>query len=96
MSVWETVDALKQYVYRSAHAQLLRERYQWFEKFAGTFVGLWWVPKEHLPTVEEATEHLEYLEAREATPFAFTFGQLFPPPASPDSVIAGTIPEPPS
>src|SRR5437899_10140145 len=35
MSVWETVEALKQYVYRSVHAELLRQRQQWFEKFAG-------------------------------------------------------------
>src|ERR1035441_7829139 len=29
MSVWETMDALKQYVYHTAHAELLRQREQW-------------------------------------------------------------------
>jgi hypothetical protein len=35
MSVWETIEALKNYVYRTAHAELLRQRHEWFEKFAG-------------------------------------------------------------
>src|SRR5580698_8480169 len=34
MSVWESIEALKSYVYRSAHADLLRERQQWFEQFS--------------------------------------------------------------
>jgi Domain of unknown function (DUF3291) len=37
MSAWETIDALKQYVYYSAHAELLRQRHDWFEKFAGAY-----------------------------------------------------------
>jgi hypothetical protein len=35
MSVWETVDSLKNYVYSSAHAELLRQRHEWFEKLSG-------------------------------------------------------------
>ena len=31
LSVWESVDALKHYVYRTAHAELLRDRRKWFE-----------------------------------------------------------------
>ena len=33
MSVWETADTLKRYVYRTAHAQLLRQRQEGFLKF---------------------------------------------------------------
>jgi hypothetical protein len=40
MSVWETVDALRDYVYRTAHAELLRQRHAWFDKFAGASVTL--------------------------------------------------------
>ena len=32
LSVWESVDALKQYVYRSQHAAAVRNRKLWFEK----------------------------------------------------------------
>ena len=41
MSVWETLDALREYVYRTAHAELLRQRHNWFDKFAGANVALW-------------------------------------------------------
>jgi Domain of unknown function (DUF3291) len=37
MSAWETIDPLKQYVYYFAHAELLRQRHDWFEKFAGAY-----------------------------------------------------------
>src|SRR5271155_5020355 len=37
MSVWETIADLRNFVYRTAHTELLRERQAWFEKFAGAF-----------------------------------------------------------
>jgi len=52
MSVWETVDALKHYVYRSVHAEPLRQRHEWFEKFAGAYLALWWVPAGHIPGID--------------------------------------------
>src|SRR5262252_1143887 len=70
MSVWETVEALKQYVYHSVHAELLRQRQQWFEKFDGIYSALWWVPLGHLPGVDEAKKRLAYLDAHGPTQFA--------------------------
>jgi len=32
MSVWESVEALRDYVYRSRHVEVLRDRAQWFQK----------------------------------------------------------------
>ncbi|HVR71914.1 MAG TPA: DUF3291 domain-containing protein, partial [Vicinamibacteria bacterium] len=32
LSVWETAEALRAYVYRSAHAELLRQRHEWFSR----------------------------------------------------------------
>jgi hypothetical protein len=79
LSVWETVDALKQYVYRTAHAELLRDRRKWFEHFAGVFVALWWVPHGHIPSVDEAKRRLAHLEEHGPTQFAFTFKTIHPP-----------------
>jgi hypothetical protein len=73
LSVWETVDALKQYVYRSAHAELLRDRRKWFEQFAGSYVAIWRVPSGHIPTIDEAKERLAHLEANGPSAYAFTF-----------------------
>jgi hypothetical protein len=79
LSVWETVEHLKQYVYRSMHVELLRQRQAWFEKFAGVHIALWWIPAAHIPGVDEAKKRLAYLGTHGPTPFAFTFKNAFPP-----------------
>jgi len=79
LSVWETVDALREYVYRTAHAELLRQRHNWFDKFAGASVALWWVPAGHLPGIDEAKKRLAHLETHGPTQFAFTFKAIFQP-----------------
>ncbi len=79
MSVWETVEALQRYVYHTAHAELLRQRQAWFEKFAGAYVALWWVPVGHIPGIDEAKKRLAHLDANGPTQFAFTFKTVLPP-----------------
>jgi hypothetical protein len=80
MSVWESLEALHGYVYRSPHAGPLRDRRQWFEPAEGNILVLWWVPAGHLPSVEEAVERLEHLRVHGPSETAFTFRQPFPAP----------------
>lgn len=77
MSVWETLEALRQYVYRSRHAEVLRQRHAWFEKSAQAYTALWWVSAGHHPSLVEAKERLEHLERHGSTPYAFTFQKPF-------------------
>jgi hypothetical protein len=79
MSVWHTIDALTAYVYQTVHAELLRQRHQWFEKFAGSYLALWWVPIGYVPGVDEATKRLAHLAALGPTEFAFTFKTIVQP-----------------
>ena len=79
MSVWETVEHLRAYTYGTAHAELLRQRRDWFEKFDGVMLALWWVPAGHIPSVEEAKDRLAHLEQHGPTQTAFTFKSVFPP-----------------
>jgi Domain of unknown function (DUF3291) len=79
MSVWETIDALKHYVYRTAHAELLKQRHEWFENFSGAYMALWWVPVGHLPGIDEAKKRIADLNAHGPTQFAFTFKAIFEP-----------------
>jgi Domain of unknown function (DUF3291) len=79
MSVWESVETLKHYVYRTAHAEYLRHREEWFEKFKSTHLALWWVPGGHLPGIDEARKRIAHLDAHGPTQFAFTFKNVFPP-----------------
>lgn len=79
MSVWESVETLRQYVYKTAHAELLRQRESWFEKFAGIYVALWWVPAGRHSSIDEATKRIAHLESHGPTQFAFTFKTVFEP-----------------
>src|SRR5690242_8879243 len=73
MSVWESVEALKHYVYHTVHTELLRQRHEWFSKFDRTYLALWWVPAGHIPGIDEAKKRLAHLEAHGPTQFAFNF-----------------------
>ncbi len=80
MSVWESLDALQHFVYRSAHVGPLRDRKQWFEPIEGPILALWWIPAGHIPTVTEALERLQHLKEHGPCPEAFTFRKSFPSP----------------
>ena len=85
MSVWEDADSLSQFVFKSAHVEIMRRRREWFERMVDAYLVLWWVPKGHVPTVDEALAKLERLREHGPSPEAFTFRTAFPPPdAAPD------------
>ena len=78
MSVWESVEALRDFVYKSNHLDVLRDRAKWFEKMEKPHYCLWWIPSTHIPTVAEGRERLEHYQQRGATPFSFWFSKLYP------------------
>jgi hypothetical protein len=80
MSVWQDADSLRKFVYRSAHADILRRRREWFEKVSEAIFVLWWVPRGHRPGVEEAIARLELLRRKGPHAEAFTFRETWPPP----------------
>ncbi len=80
MSVWESAEALRAYTFHSAHVEIMRQRKQWFAKYAGPYTALWWIPKGHIPAVTEAKERLEYLRTHGESAYAFSLKKLFPAP----------------
>ena len=80
MSVWESLEALGEFVYRSAHKEVLRERRQWFEESLEPYIVLWWVPAGTVPTIEEAKSRLAAVRRLGPTAEAFTFRSPFPMP----------------
>lgn len=80
MSVWETLEDLKGYVYTSKHIELLKSKANWFKKLGETHLALWWILKGHTPTVDEALEKLRYIKANGPSPAAFTFAHAYPKP----------------
>ncbi|WP_116201736.1 DUF3291 domain-containing protein [Amycolatopsis circi] len=79
MSVWESREALWDYVYRSGHLDMLRRRSEWFELPKTPFQVLWWVPAGHIPSVEEAVQRLELLREKGPSPSAFGFRDSYLP-----------------
>jgi Domain of unknown function (DUF3291) len=77
MSVWENIDALFQFVYKTEHVEIFKRRKEWFEKMPEMHMALWYIPAAHLPTVAEAIERLNYLRNNGETPFSFSFKKRF-------------------
>jgi hypothetical protein len=77
MSVWESIETLHSYVYRSMHNKVLAQRKQWFEPMQQAYSVLWWTPAGAIPTIEDAGERLDELRRTGPNPNAFTFKQVF-------------------
>ncbi|HEY1425264.1 MAG TPA: DUF3291 domain-containing protein [Caulobacteraceae bacterium] len=84
MSVWESLEALAGFVYRSQHRDFMRRRREWFEAPGEAYMALWWVPADHRPSPAEGRARLEALRRDGPTPFAFSFRQPFPAPGGPE------------
>jgi hypothetical protein len=76
-STWESVEALGDYVYRTAHTEFLRRRREGFDRLDDIAVVLWWVPVGHRPGIDEAIDRLDHLRRHGPTPHAFTFRHRF-------------------
>lgn len=89
MSVWESLESLQQFVYKSGHVGVLRGRKEWFAPIDAPILALWWIPAGHIPSVAEARERLKHLEEHGPTPFAFTFRTPFPAPDAGTDTVDG-------
>jgi hypothetical protein len=80
LSVWESINDLHAFTYRSDHKAVFARRYDWFERAVGPNVVLWWQPAGTLPDVDEALRRLQRLAEDGPTGDAFTFKERFAPP----------------
>jgi hypothetical protein len=79
MSVWESIEALRAFVYTSGHVAVMRRRREWFDRI-DTHLALWWLPAGNIPTVADAEQRVALLSALGPSPDAFTFRRHFPAP----------------
>lgn len=82
MSVWESVETLFDFAYKTSHRQVMTKRRQWFAPPKGAYQALWWVPAGAQPSVEEGLGRLRMLDEQGPTKRAFTFKTKFPPPGA--------------
>ena len=88
MSVWDSIEALAEFAYRTGHVDFLRRRREWFERYGSAHLALWWLPAGELPDVAEGLERLDTLATHGPTRAAFTFREPFSPPGSDAALIA--------
>jgi hypothetical protein len=82
MSVWESLEALRDFVYRNGpHLDFMRRRREWFHRIAQEHLVLWWVPAGHIPDLNEGMSRLDLLRGNGPSPLAFTFREPFSAPA---------------
>lgn len=80
ISVWRDLASLRSYVYESGHLDVLRRRREWFDPLGEASIVLWWVPRGHRPTIDEAFDRLGRLRRSGPGPEAFDFRYPHPAP----------------
>ena len=61
LSVWEDIDALREFTFSGVHLRVMRRRKAWFKRISEMAVVLWWIPASHRPTIDEGLERLDRL-----------------------------------
>ena len=85
LSVWDSIDSLHAYTYRTAHAEVYAARKRWFADIraviGGHALAMWWIPAGTHPTAADAKQRLDLITTAGPSDRAFTFKKRFPPPA---------------
>jgi hypothetical protein len=80
LSVWESPEHLRNFVYKTMHVEVMKQRRTWFERMDRLYYSLWWIETGHIPSPAEAKAKLELINQRGPISEAFDFSQLFPAP----------------
>jgi Domain of unknown function (DUF3291) len=81
ISVWESIDDLETFMYKTLHADFLKRRKEWFQRFGKVSTAMWWVEAGNYPTLQEAVDQLALLQANGASERVFDFRTKFDRPS---------------
>ena len=76
LTVWESVEALEAFVWKTVHRQFYERRREWFDVLGEKHLVMWWVPEGHRPTLEEGLERLAQLRAQGDSDRAFGWAYI--------------------
>ncbi len=76
MSVWETVEQLEAFVWKTVHQRFYNRKAEWFEKMASHHFVMWFVEEGHTPLLAEAEDRLNHLNVHGNSDFAFDWSHL--------------------
>jgi hypothetical protein len=75
LTVWENVEALERFVWKTVHSRFYGRRAEWFEHIETPLV-LWHVPAGHKPDIAEGVARRDHLRAHGASDFAFGWNDI--------------------
>ena len=76
LTVWESVEALEKFVWKTVHKQFYDRKADWFESSDTAHFVMWWVEEGHRPDLAEALERLEHLNANGNSDTAFGWSHV--------------------
>jgi Domain of unknown function (DUF3291) len=79
ISIWESIEDLKQFAYQTAHSDFIKQRKKWFDRMPTPYLAMWWVKEGEITNPQSAKARLEYLTKNGDTQAAFTFKKVFEP-----------------
>lgn len=82
VSVWESIETLEIFMYKTFHSEFLKRRKEWFTAYGTAHTAMWWIPEGHIPTLKEAVDKLDYLQINGCSSDSFDFRNKFPAPSA--------------
>jgi len=76
LTVWEGVETLETFVWGTIHKQFYERRQEWFEVMGEMHFVMWWVPKGHQPSLDEALARLQHRKDHGDSDHAFGWDHL--------------------
>jgi hypothetical protein len=76
LTVWESVETLETFVWKTVHKQFYDRKADWFEVLGEMHFVMWWVAPGHRPALDEALGRLELRKQRGDTEEAFGWDWL--------------------
>ena len=76
LSVWESPDALGDYVFNTIHVQFYLRRHEWFDLLDRQYFVMWPVQAPDWPTEAEAISRLNHYEKHGSTDYAFGWDRV--------------------
>ena len=77
LSVWQSVESLKHFMFKTHHRDFMRRKSEWFYALSEASYVLWWIEDGHIPSPQEGLERLQHLRENGESPYAFSFKLKF-------------------
>lgn len=76
LTVWDSVEALRFYVWNTLHKHFVTRRADWFTPMDSAHFVMWWVPEGHRPDLSEALARLDHLRQHGDSQDAFGWDSI--------------------